>query len=112
LKPPQRSERTADLTPSERFAREPIEIRTARQFAGGERERVGESQNRVTPAPHWLGRLFRLAARKVRASGRLYKVGSEYFVLDGHHRIAAARLLGQVDIDANVVELIPSHKCA
>ena len=42
----------------------------------------------------------------------LYKVGSEYFVLDGHHRVAAARLLGQMDIDATVVELIPTRKRA
>src|SRR5438132_1549198 len=49
LKPPPRSECTAALTTPERFAREPIEIRTPRQFAGGEHERVGESQNGVAP---------------------------------------------------------------
>jgi hypothetical protein len=49
LKPPQRSERTAARTAPERFACEPIEIRTPRQFAGGEHEHASESHNRVTP---------------------------------------------------------------
>jgi hypothetical protein len=48
-KPPQRSERTAALTLPEGFARELIEIRIPRQFAGGEHERVCESQNHVAP---------------------------------------------------------------
>jgi hypothetical protein len=33
----------------------------------------------------------------------LYQLGFGYYVLDGHHRVAAARLLGQLEIDANVV---------
>jgi nucleotide-binding universal stress UspA family protein len=33
----------------------------------------------------------------------LYQLGFGYYVLDGHHRVAAARLLGQVEIDASVV---------
>jgi nucleotide-binding universal stress UspA family protein len=37
----------------------------------------------------------------------LYQIGSGYYVLDGHHRVAAALLLGQTDIDANVVEYAP-----
>lgn len=37
----------------------------------------------------------------------LYRLGYDYYVLDGHHRIAAARKLGQVDIDAVVTEFIP-----
>jgi hypothetical protein len=37
----------------------------------------------------------------------LYKLGFGYYVLDGHHRVAAARLLGQVEIDANVTEFVP-----
>ena len=36
----------------------------------------------------------------------LYKLGSGYYVLDGHHRVAAALLAGQVEIDAVVVEHI------
>jgi len=36
----------------------------------------------------------------------LYKLGDNYYVLDGHHRVAAARLNGQVEIDAHVVEYV------
>lgn len=39
-------------------------------------------------------------------SVELYKLGENYYVLDGHHRVAAARLNGQVDIDAHVVEYV------
>jgi nucleotide-binding universal stress UspA family protein len=42
----------------------------------------------------------------------LYQLGSGYYVLDGHHRVAAARLLGQVEIDANVVEFVPAGRLA
>jgi hypothetical protein len=37
----------------------------------------------------------------------LYKLGYGYYVLDGHHRVAAARQLGQHWIDANVTEFLP-----
>jgi nucleotide-binding universal stress UspA family protein len=37
----------------------------------------------------------------------LYKLGSGYYVLDGNHRIAAARELGQTEIDADVSEFVP-----
>lgn len=33
----------------------------------------------------------------------LYRLGHEYFIADGHHRVAAARLAGQQDVDAEVV---------
>lgn len=35
----------------------------------------------------------------------LIKIGDLYFVRDGNHRVSVARLRGQVDIDARVVEL-------
>lgn len=35
------------------------------------------------------------------------RYGDEYWVLDGHNRVAAAKYGGQVAIDANIVELIP-----
>lgn len=38
---------------------------------------------------------------------QLYKLGYGYYVLDGNHRVAAARQLGQMDIDAVVTEFIP-----
>lgn len=36
----------------------------------------------------------------------LYKIGDIYFVKDGNHRVSVARLQGQVDIDALVIELV------
>jgi nucleotide-binding universal stress UspA family protein len=36
----------------------------------------------------------------------LYKLGAFYYVLDGHHRVAVARELGQVEIDAEVTEFV------
>jgi len=37
----------------------------------------------------------------------LYKVGYNYFVLDGNHRVAAAKATHQRDIDAIVTEFLP-----
>ena len=37
----------------------------------------------------------------------LYKLGFGYYVLDGHHRVAVARWLNAVDIDADVTEFVP-----
>ncbi|HEX5502187.1 MAG TPA: universal stress protein [Thermomicrobiales bacterium] len=39
----------------------------------------------------------------------LYKLGYGYYVLDGHRRLAAARQLGQPEIDAEVTEFVPLH---
>jgi DNA-binding Lrp family transcriptional regulator len=39
---------------------------------------------------------------------KLYKIKDEYYVLDGNHRISAAKEFGYVDIDADIVEFIPS----
>jgi uncharacterized ParB-like nuclease family protein len=40
----------------------------------------------------------------------LYMVKDDYYVLDGHHRVVAARELGQRDIDAHVVEYLPQGR--
>jgi nucleotide-binding universal stress UspA family protein len=37
----------------------------------------------------------------------LYRLGGGYYVLDGNHRVAAARELGQVEIEAEVTEFVP-----
>lgn len=39
---------------------------------------------------------------------KLYQIKDDYYVLDGNHRVAAARALGRKDINAEIVELIPS----
>jgi len=39
---------------------------------------------------------------------KLYKIKDEYYVLDGNHRISAAKEFGYEDIDADIVEFIPS----
>jgi hypothetical protein len=39
---------------------------------------------------------------------KLYKIKDEYYVLDGNHRIAAAKAFGRSDIMAKIVEFIPS----
>jgi nucleotide-binding universal stress UspA family protein len=38
----------------------------------------------------------------------LYKLGYGFYVLDGHHRVAAAHLLKQPELDAYVVDHVPS----
>jgi hypothetical protein len=37
----------------------------------------------------------------------LYRLGFGYYVLDGHHRVAAARQLDMIEIDADVTEFVP-----
>ncbi len=39
---------------------------------------------------------------------KLFKIKDEYYVLDGNHRIAAAKEFGYLDIRAKIVEFIPS----
>jgi hypothetical protein len=40
----------------------------------------------------------------------LYQIKDEYFILDGHHRVAAARELGWDSINARIVELLPERQ--
>jgi hypothetical protein len=35
----------------------------------------------------------------------LYKIGDDYYVIDGHHRLSVARVQGQEYIEAEVVEM-------
>ena len=39
----------------------------------------------------------------------LYKLGDDYFVEDGNHRISVARYHGVPDVEAHVTELWPAH---
>ena len=76
--------------------------------------------------PHDLDRAFRprraAAARWQRVARahyegrelppvRLYQVGDEFFVSDGHHRVSVARALGRAFLEAEVVEIraCPAH---
>ena len=40
---------------------------------------------------------------------KLYQIRNDYYVLDGNHRVAAAKELGRYDIQAKVVELLSSQ---
>ena len=40
----------------------------------------------------------------------LYQIREDYYVLDGNHRVAAAKELGQFDIQAKVIELLSAKK--
>jgi ParB/Sulfiredoxin domain len=40
---------------------------------------------------------------------QLYRLGSDYYVLDGHHRLAAAISLGQLAVDAHVTEFVAAQ---
>jgi hypothetical protein len=60
--------------------------------------------------PNWRGRWQRIT----RATDRLVtlppvdlvQVGDEYYVADGHNRVAAARRAGAIEIDADVTQLL------
>jgi len=47
-----------------------------------------------------------LARGEVLPPVKLYKIGEVYFVVDGHHRVSAAKKAGAKFIDAEVVELL------
>jgi hypothetical protein len=79
---------------------------------GGATQRGGDFLPlRPFRSSNWHGRWQRLRA----ASDRLailppvdvVRYGDRYWLLDGHNRVALALYSGQIEIDANVVELIP-----
>lgn len=39
----------------------------------------------------------------------LYRVGDDYFVIDGHHRLRVALERGQLEVEAHVVEYLPDR---
>jgi len=61
---------------------------------------------------NWQGRWQRLRAASERLTVLppidVIRFGDRYWVVDGHNRVAAALYNGQLGIDANVVELLPS----
>ena len=40
---------------------------------------------------------------------KLYQIKNEFFVLDGNHRVAAAKEIGYESIDAHILEFLPSR---
>jgi hypothetical protein len=42
----------------------------------------------------------------------LYRLGDAYYVVDGHHRIAAALAVGQLAVDAHVTEYMATSSAA
>jgi hypothetical protein len=67
------------------------------------------------PLPHLRGQNWRARWQRIsRAVDRLAvlppvelsQVGDEYFVVDGHNRVAAARKAGAIEIDADVTQLL------
>lgn len=73
----------------------------ARYFPGGLRPGRGLTPSRVRRLVQALDR------GEVLPPVLLYRIGHEYFIADGHHRIAAARLAGQRYVDAEVVVYLP-----
>jgi hypothetical protein len=65
---------------------------------------------------NWASRWQRLLAAMDRMAVLppidLVRYGDGYWVLDGHNRVAAALYLGQVEVDANVIELVASGAAA
>ena len=49
-----------------------------------------------------------MTAGKLLPPVKLYQIKDEYYVLDGNHRIAAAKEFGLLEINATIVEFIPS----
>ena len=70
-----------------------------RDFDRGFRPRRADSRER------WARIHYAMSADESLPPVQLYQVGQAYFVLDGHHRVSAAREQGQEYIDAEVIEL-------
>lgn len=71
--------------------------------------------SRFRPKRHVSGKRFSEIKRIMREGGSLppvslYQIRNDYYVLDGNHRVAAAKELGRTDIRAKVVELLSGRK--
>ncbi|MDD9301990.1 MAG: ParB N-terminal domain-containing protein [Desulfobacter sp.] len=67
--------------------------------------------SRFRPKKHVSGKRFSDIKRIMREGGslppvNLYQIRNDYYVLDGNHRVAAAKELGWSEIQAKVVELL------
>jgi hypothetical protein len=59
-----------------------------------------------TQAPRYRSVLAAMQAGQALPAIEVYALGEEYYVVDGHHRVAAARALGQLYLDALVHEFL------
>lgn len=59
-----------------------------------------------TQAPRYRDVLAAMRAGRALPAIEVYALGEEYYVVDGHHRVAAARALGQLYLDALVHEYL------
>lgn len=60
---------------------------------------------RTVTRERWIDIIKAMYLGKPLPPVELRKIGDKYFVVDGHHRISAGRLLGQTYVDAVVVEM-------
>jgi DNA-binding Lrp family transcriptional regulator len=75
--------------------------------------RYQDFDSQFRPRQHLAGGRYEGIKQALREGRRLppvilYQIKDEYYVLDGNHRIAAAKELGHSDIAASIVEFIPS----
>ena len=71
--------------------------------------------SKFQPKQHVSGKRFTGIKRAMREGKALppvglYQIRNDYYVVDGNHRVAAAKQLGQFEIRAKVVELLSSNK--
>jgi hypothetical protein len=59
-----------------------------------------------TQAPRYRSVLAAMQAGQALPAIEVYALGEEYYVVDGHHRVAAALALGQLYLDALVHEFL------
>jgi hypothetical protein len=77
--------------------------------------RYQDFDSRFRPRPHVASERYE-AIKKALSEGcklppvKLYQIKDEYYVLDGNHRIAAAKELGQSEVEASILEFIPSKE--
>lgn len=76
--------------------------------------RYNDFDNRFRPKQHLPPERLQIIKNLIRQGKplppiKLYQIKDRYFVLDGNHRIAAAKEFGWQTIDAHILEFIPSR---
>jgi len=75
--------------------------------------RYKDFDSQFRPKQHLVSERYENIKQAYRAGHRmppvkLYQIKDEYYVLDGNHRIAAAKELKHTDVEAQIIEFIPS----